>query len=252
MTSWVRMDMLSTISREKRSTLQLRVWLHLAVAVAGLHLTCRLADPSAAASILHSSYSVVWFVYFHKTGVLIVTNKRCAVLRTRKTVQGSSRGGRCGVWHRLGRGCRNRWTERCGKDDDDGDACWSGKADVGGISNSGCPGGTGRAAPDSVGVQLQQAGLPRRIRVSEAIAAAPSLYRATVAAEQLLADLGLTEKRRDFIEKLSGGQRRRLDVALASAGDPPLLVLDEPTSGFVCVVRPLRYLPCSRLRACVG
>src|SRR6218665_3827717 len=100
MTSRVRMDMLSTISREKRSTLQLRVWLHLAVAV--LHLTCRLADPSAAASILHSSYSVVWFVYFHKTGVLIVTNKRCAVLRTRKTVQGSSRGGRCGVWHRLG------------------------------------------------------------------------------------------------------------------------------------------------------
>lgn len=88
--------------------------------------------------------------------------------------------------------------------------------------------------------------------MSEAIAAAPSLYRAPVAAEQLLADMGLTEKRRDFIEKLSGGQRRRLDVALASAGDPPLLVLDEPTSGFVCVVRPLRYLPCSRLRACVG
>src|SRR6218665_143222 len=201
MTSWVRMDMLSTISREKRSTLQLRVWLHLAVAVAGLHLTCRLADPSAAASILHSSYSVVWFVYFHKTGVLIVTNKRCAVLRTRKTVQGSSRGGRCGVWHRLGGGCRNRWTERCGKDDDDGDACWSAKADVGGISNSGCPGGTGRAAPDSVGVQLQQAGLPRRIRVSEAIAAAPSLYRAPVAAEQLLADMGLTHKPKDFISK---------------------------------------------------
>jgi len=82
-----------------------------------------------------------------------------------------------------------------------------------------------------VGVQLQQAGLPRRIRVSEAIAAASSLYRAPVAAEQLLADVGLTEKRRDFIEKLSGGQRRRLDVALACAGDPPFLVLDEPTSG---------------------
>src|SRR6218665_197420 len=154
MTTRARMGMLSTISRKKRSTLQLRVWLHLAiggVAAAGLHSTCRLAGPSAATSILHSSYSVVWFVYFHRTEVSVVTSKRCAMLGTRKIVRGSSRGGECGVWRRFGGGCRNRWAERCGKDDDDGDARWFAKADVGGISNSGCPGGTERAAPDSGG-----------------------------------------------------------------------------------------------------
>ncbi len=50
--------------------------------------------------------------------------------------------------------------------------------------------------------------------------------------DQVIASVGLTEKRRARNEKLSGGQRRRLDVALGIIGRPRVLFLDEPTTGF--------------------
>ncbi|WP_343956337.1 AAA family ATPase [Yaniella flava] len=50
--------------------------------------------------------------------------------------------------------------------------------------------------------------------------------------EELLALVGLTEQANQKINTLSGGQRRRLDVALDVLGRPPLLFLDEPTTGF--------------------
>ena len=50
--------------------------------------------------------------------------------------------------------------------------------------------------------------------------------------DELIEVVGLQDKRTSLVRKLSGGQQRRLDVALGLAGDPELLFLDEPTTGF--------------------
>jgi len=85
---------------------------------------------------------------------------------------------------------------------------------------------------ERIGVVLQECGFPRQARVAELIDIWRAYYPAPRPLEELLALVELTADRACQVRRLSGGQRRRLDFALALAGDPDLVFLDEPTTGF--------------------
>jgi ABC-2 type transport system ATP-binding protein len=82
-----------------------------------------------------------------------------------------------------------------------------------------------------IGVQLQEAQLQKRIKVWEAVDLWASLFDATVDAEGVLDQLGLSDKRNAWFMTLSGGQKQRLFIALALINDPELVFLDELTTG---------------------
>jgi ABC-2 type transport system ATP-binding protein len=85
---------------------------------------------------------------------------------------------------------------------------------------------------ERAGMVLQECGFPRQARVAELIDLWRSYYPNPRPLGDLLEVVELTEVRNAQVRKLSGGQRRRLDFALALAGDPDLVFLDEPTTGF--------------------
>jgi ABC-2 type transport system ATP-binding protein len=88
-----------------------------------------------------------------------------------------------------------------------------------------------RELHERVGVQLQHAALPDRIRVREAVELYASFYRDPADGDELLATLGLEEVRDHYFGKLSGGQKQRLSIVLALIGRPDIAVLDELTTG---------------------
>ena len=85
---------------------------------------------------------------------------------------------------------------------------------------------------ERAGMVLQECGFPRQARVAELIGLWRTYYPNPRPLGELLEVVELTEVRGTQVRKLSGGQRRRLDFALALAGDPDLIFLDEPTTGF--------------------
>jgi ABC-2 type transport system ATP-binding protein len=83
-----------------------------------------------------------------------------------------------------------------------------------------------------MGIVLQSTGMYRHIAVREAVAHWARFYPAPRDVDEVLDLAGLTEKAGAYARTLSGGQLRRLDFALALVGDPELIFLDEPTTGF--------------------
>ena len=89
-----------------------------------------------------------------------------------------------------------------------------------------------RAWRERVGIVLQQCRMRPELTVRETLELCAGYYRAARPVEETIARVGLGEKANERAGKLSGGQQRRLDVAVALIGDPELLFLDEPTTGF--------------------
>jgi ABC-2 type transport system ATP-binding protein len=94
------------------------------------------------------------------------------------------------------------------------------------------PGRTERAFRERIGVVLQQSELWPVLTVREVHRIFAGYYKRPRDVDEVIGLVGLTEKRDEQVKTLSGGQKRRLDLGVALVGDPELVFLDEPTTGF--------------------
>ena len=94
------------------------------------------------------------------------------------------------------------------------------------------PGKGGLDWKAKLGIVLQSSGESGNVTVREQLTHFASFYPNPRSVDEVIAAVGLEEKQKTLIRRLSGGQRRRVDVALGVIGRPELLFLDEPTTGF--------------------
>ena len=90
----------------------------------------------------------------------------------------------------------------------------------------------GREFRDRIGIVLQETGIETMLTVRETMDLYGASYTRRRPPDELISLVGLEEKADARIKTLSGGQLRRLDLALGLVGDPDLVFLDEPTTGF--------------------
>jgi len=94
------------------------------------------------------------------------------------------------------------------------------------------PVGAPRQWRGRIGVVLQSSAMYENLTVRESLALFGGYYERPRPVEEVITVVGLEEKEDTVVRRLSGGQRRRLDFGLALVGDPELIFLDEPTTGF--------------------
>ena len=99
-----------------------------------------------------------------------------------------------------------------------------------------------------IGIVLQSSGFYPRVSVDEAVTQFAGYYPSPRDPAEAIALVGLEDSADVRVNRLSGGQRRRLDLALALVGDPELVFLDEPTTGFDPAARRTAWDVVRRLR----
>jgi ABC-2 type transport system ATP-binding protein len=105
-----------------------------------------------------------------------------------------------------------------------------------------------RRVQERIGIVLQSSGFYPRLTVREAVEHFAKPYPRPRDPGETIDMVGLGEKADDRSGQLSGGQRRRLDLALALVGDPELVFLDEPTTGFDPAARRTAWNALRRLK----
>jgi ABC-2 type transport system ATP-binding protein len=94
------------------------------------------------------------------------------------------------------------------------------------------PAGASGAWREQIGVVLQSSAMYETLTVVEMLRLFAGYYERPRPVDEVVELVGLADKRTDRVRRLSGGQRRRLDLGIALVGDPELVFLDEPTTGF--------------------
>jgi ABC-2 type transport system ATP-binding protein len=110
------------------------------------------------------------------------------------------------------------------------------------------PGRRERALRERLGIVLQSCGFDRHLTPREMVEHWASLYPHPRDPGEVIELVGLEDKQNDIVRRLSGGQQRRLDLALALVGDPDLIFLDEPTTGFDPAARRSAWVAIRSLR----